>query len=145
MTELGITGILLTAGILTAPLLFLLRAGRLPEGAVSILVGLNAIAMGFLFDRGAYPLTIVVATVTSAIALDVLRAALQPSPSRPRAFRVFAAALATGPVAAYFAALAATSGIVWSTHLWLGVIVFVAALGWLLSYLVLPPHVAPGS
>jgi hypothetical protein len=34
---------------------------------------------------------------------------------------------------------------VWSTHLWLGVIVFVAALGWLLSYLVLPPHVAPGS
>jgi hypothetical protein len=28
-------------------------------------------------------------------------------------------------------------------HLWLGVVVFAGVIGWLLSYLVLPPRVAP--
>jgi hypothetical protein len=140
LTELGITGMLLTAATLTAPLLFLLRHDRLPTGGVTILVGLNAFAMGFLFDQGAYPRAVVAAIIAAAIAADVLRAALRPSPSRPGAFRVFAAVVATLPTAAYFTMLAATTGIAWSTHLWLGVVVFAAAVGWLLSYLLLAPH-----
>jgi hypothetical protein len=140
MTELGIVGILLTAAILTAPLLLLLRYGRLPVGATTIVVGLNAFAMGFLYDRGAYPRAVVAATIASAVAVDVLRAALHPGPSRPRAFRTFACALAALPTVGYFAALAVTSGIAWSTHLWVGTIVFSGIAGWLLSYLVLPPR-----
>ena len=138
MTELGITGMLLTAAILTAPLLLLLGRARLPDGGATVVIGLNAFAMGFLFDRGAYPRTIVVATIVSAVLVDSVRAAIRPTASRPRAFRIFAAAVPTLPTAAYFVALAATSGIAWSTHLWAGVIVFTGAVGWLLSYLVLP-------
>jgi len=37
----------------------------------------------------------------------------------------------------------ATRGIGWSPHLWLGVVVFAGIIGWLLSYLLLPPRVAP--
>jgi hypothetical protein len=56
-----------------------------------------------------------------------------PSPSPPRRC-----------CTAYFAALAATQGIAWTPHLWLGAIVFAGVAGWLLSYLVLPPRLAPG-
>jgi hypothetical protein len=141
--ELGITGLLLTAAILSAPVLMLLRWNRLPAGGVTILVGLDAIATGFLFDRGPYPLAAVLAMILGAALADVLRACLSPSVSRPWAFRVFAVAQPVLLYAAYFAALGATSGLGWSTHLWLGVVVFAGVIGWLLSYLVLPPRVAP--
>jgi len=140
--ELGITGLLLTAVILTAPLLFLLRWNRLPSGGVTILVGLNTVAMGFLFDRGAYPRGVVLAMIVGAVLADLLRVWLRPSVASPRAFRVFAVAQPVLLYAAYFAALGATSGLGWSTHLWLGVVVFAGVIGWLISYLVLPPRVA---
>jgi hypothetical protein len=140
LTELGITGILLTAAILTAPLLLLLRHGRLPIGSTTILVGLNAFAMGFLYDQGLYPRLVVAATVAAAVTLDLVRAVLRPAPSRPRAFRAFACAAPVGLAVAYFAALAVTTGIAWSTHLWVGTVVFAGVVGWLLSYLILPPR-----
>src|SRR5207247_498376 len=90
--ELGITGMLLTAAILWAPLLLLLRHGRLPTGSITILLALNAIGMGFLYDLGPYPVVAVLAIAAGAVVADVLRMALRPAASRPRAFRVFAAA-----------------------------------------------------
>jgi hypothetical protein len=141
--ELGLTGLLLTAAILTAPILLLLRWNRLPAGGVTILIGLNAIAMGFLFDRGPYPRAIVLAMIVGAALADVLRAVLAPSTVKPTAFRVFAIAQPALLYVAYFIALGATIGLGWSAHLWLGVVVFAGVIGWLLSYLVLPPRVAP--
>jgi len=142
LTELGIAGSLLSAAILTAPLLLLLRHGRLPVGSTAIVVGLNAFAMGFLYDQGRYPRLVVAATVVGALALDLLRAVMRPEVSRPRAFRTFACALPAGLTVAYFVALAASTGIAWSTHLWVGVSVFAGVVGWLLSYLILPPRLA---
>jgi hypothetical protein len=139
VTELGIVSMLLTAVILMAPLLRLLRHGRLPTGAVSIVVGLDCIATGFLFDHGPYPAVPVAAMVAAAIAGDLLRAALRPAPSRPAAFRWFAIGVPALLYVGYFAALAATVGIGYSPHLWMGVVVFAGVAGWLLSYLVLPP------
>ena len=144
VTELGIVSMLLTTVILTAPLLLLLRQGRLPTGAVSIMLGLNCIATGFLFDHGPYPGVPVVAMVAAAIAGDVLRTVLRPSPARPAAFRWFAIGVPVLLYAGYFAALAVTVGIGYSPHLWMGVVVFAGAVGWLLSYLLLPPRAAIG-
>jgi hypothetical protein len=141
MMELGITGILLTVVILTAPPLVLLRYGRLPAGSTSILVGLNAIAMGVLYDRGPYPHVAVMAVVVAAVAVDLVRSGLAPDALRPRAYRTFACAMPVIITLAYFAALAATSGIAWSTHVWVGGVVFSGVAGWLLSYLVLPPRI----
>jgi hypothetical protein len=140
VTELGIVSMLLTTVILTAPLLLLLRQGRLPAGAVSVMVGLNCIATGFLFDHGPYPVVPVVAMVAAAIAGDVLRAVLRPSASRQAAFRWFAIGVPALLYAGYFAALAVTVGIGYSPHLWMGVVVFAGVVGWLSSYLVLPPR-----
>jgi hypothetical protein len=142
VTELGIVSMLLTTVILTAPLLLLLHQARLPTGAVTIMLGLNSVAMGVLFDHGPYPVVPVAAMVGAAIAGDVLRAVLKPSPSRPVAFRWFAIGVPALLYAAYFAALACTVGIGYSPHLWMGVVVFAGVVGWLSSYLVLPPRAA---
>jgi hypothetical protein len=140
--ELGIVSMLLTTVILTAPLLLLLRQARLPTGAVTIMLGLNSVAMGVLFDHGPYPVVPVAAMVGAAIAGDVLRAVLKPSSSRPVAFRWFAIGVPALLYAGYFAALAFTVGIAYSPHLWMGVVVFAGVVGWLSSYLVLPPRAA---
>lgn len=140
-TELGLLGMLLTTAIVFAPLLLLLRHGRLPTGALGIVVGLNAIGMGFVYDRGAYPLVPVIALAAGGVAADALRALVRPDAARPAAFRAFAFAAPALVHACYFAALALTTGIAWTTHLWVGVIVFCGVVGWLLSYLVLPPRV----
>ena len=142
MMELGITGMVLSSVIVTAPVLFLLRHDRLPAGATIILVGLNALAMGVVFDQGPYPLAVVLTTVAAAGVVDVLRFAHQPGARRSRAYRTFAAVMPITLTAAYFGALAATNGIAWSTHVWVGVVIFSGVAGWLLSYLILPPHVA---
>lgn len=138
--ELGITGLLLTTAIVMGPLLLLLRYGRLPAGAVAILITLNSVAMGFVYDQGPYPLAAVAALSAAAVAGDMLQVALRPSAARPAALRLFAVALPVLLHAAYFAAVHFTSGIGWTPHLWLGVVVFSGAIGWLLSYLVLPPR-----
>ena len=139
LLELGVTGFELTAIILTAPLLFLVRWDRLPAGGVTIAVGLNVFLMGFLYDRGPYPVAIVLAIVGGAIAVDVLRAVLQPEPAHATAFRVFAVVLALLPWLAYFLGLSATHGIAWTPHVWLGTLTFTGIGGWLTSYLILPP------
>jgi hypothetical protein len=113
----------------------------MPAWGATVLIGLNAFAMGFLFDRGPYPRGVVVAIVVSAAMVDVVRAVLRPAASRAYAFRVFAVLLAAVPVTGYFIALAVMDRITWSTHLWVGTVVFAGAVGGLLSYLVLPPRV----
>ena len=59
--EAGITGILLASIILVGAVLLLLRRGGAPAGALTVMVTLNAVAMGFLYGRGPYPLAPVVA------------------------------------------------------------------------------------
>jgi hypothetical protein len=127
--------------ILMAPLLWLLRYDRLPAGATAVVVGLNAFAMGFLFDRGPYPWIAVLAVAAAAVAADLLRSPLTLEARRPTAFRVFACAVPVTMTLAYFIALAATGGIAWSTHVWVGTVVFAGVAGWLLSSLILPPRV----
>ena len=140
VTELGIVSMQLTAIIMVAPLLFVLRHGRLPAGAVTIVVGLNSLATGVLFDHGPYPLVPAIAMVIAAAAGDVVRVVLTPSVARPVEFRAFATLVPALLYGGYFAALAITHGIGYSPHLWMGVVVFAGVIGWLLSYLALPPR-----
>jgi hypothetical protein len=142
--ELGIVGMLLTTAIVVGPLVLLLRHGRLPVGGLAIVVGVNSVAMGVLYDGGAYPRAAVAALVVAGVAAEGVRLALRPDASRPAAFRAFAFVAAALPSCAYFAAIGMTAGLAWSPHLWLGTIVFVGVTGWLLSYLLLPPRLAPG-
>lgn len=140
VTELGLVSMMLVAAINTVPLLLFLRHARLPAGAVTIVVGLQCLAIGFVFDHGPYPVWPVVGMIAAAMVADLLRAVLRPSALRPAAFRCFAIALPALLCVGYFAALALTVGIGWSTHLWTGTVVFSGIVGWLLSYVALPPR-----
>jgi hypothetical protein len=64
---------------------------------------------------------------------------LKPSVARVRALRLFAAAVPLIWYSVYFLALRLTEGIWWSVHMWAGAIVLAGFVGWLASYLVVPP------
>jgi hypothetical protein len=140
--ELGLVSLVLSAAVLTAPVLLLLGLGRLPAGAVTIVIGVSSIATGVLFDHGDYPLAQVVALVAAAVAADLLRAWLRPRADRPGTLRAFAAMLPAALLGAYFLSLRLTVGVTWSAHLALGTVVFGAVVGWLFSYFVAPPRLA---
>jgi hypothetical protein len=140
VTELGLVSFCLTAAILSGPALLLLRHGRLPVGGLTLMIGLNSLAMGFLYDQGDYPRTLVAAWIAAGVAADLIRLALRPAPDRTGRFRSYALAVPVLIAGAHFGGLALTSGIGWSPHLWLGTVVFCGLVGWLLSYLALPPR-----
>jgi hypothetical protein len=142
LEEAGIVGILLSSIVLVGAVLLLLRRGGAPVGTLTVMLTLNAVAMGFLYSRGPYPLAPVMAFAVAGAAGDVLRAVLRPSVERTVAWRWFAFAVPVVLHLLYFVSLALSTGLWWTVHLWLGTVLFTGIAGWLLSYLVLPPRVS---
>lgn len=136
----GVSSILLQTVVLVAALLLIARSAPPPRGGFTLIVTLNAAAMGFLSFSGAYPLALVVAAAIGGISIDVLYTAIRPTTARPGAWRLFAFAAPAAFYLCYFLALLLTEGIAWSVHLSVGSIVLAGITGWLLSYLVVPPR-----
>jgi hypothetical protein len=137
---LGVASVLLQTALLMAIVLLTARIGTLPRGGLTLIVTLNAAAMGFLNFSGDYPLALVVGAGVAGLLGDTLYARLHPSAAAPSAWRLFAFALPAIFYLCYFLALMLTEGIAWSVHLWVGSIVLAGIAGWLLSYLLLPPR-----
>jgi hypothetical protein len=135
---LGVASILLQTVMLMATLLFALRLGGLPAGALALIITLNAAAMGFINFHGAYPLALAVAAAAGGLSADLVRGLLRPTAGRPAAWQLFGFLAPAAFYLGYFLALRLTEGIAWSVHLWAGSIVLAGVAGWLLSYLVLP-------
>ena len=135
---LGVASVLLQTALLMAIVLLTARIGTLPCGGLTLIVTLNAAAMGFLNFSGDYPLALVVGAGVAGLLGDTLYARLHPSAAAPSAWRLFAFALPATFYLCYFLALMLTEGIAWSVHLWVGSIVLAGIAGWLLSYLLLP-------
>ncbi len=135
---LGVASILLQTVMLMGTILLVVRFGTLPAGALTLMVTLNAAAMGLLTFHGAYPMTLVIAAGASGLLADLLRARLRPMAGRPAAWRLFAFVVPAVFYFCYFLGLRVTEGIAWSVHLWAGSIMLAGLTGWLLSYLVLP-------
>ena len=126
--------------MLTAIILLTVRIGTLPRGSLTLIVALNAAAMGFLNFSAGYPLALVVGAGVAGLLIDVLYAQLHPTATTPTAWRLFAFVLPAIFYLCYFLALMSTEAIAWSVHLWVGSIVLAGIAGWLLSYLLLPPR-----
>jgi hypothetical protein len=139
--EQGVISILLDSALLMGTLLLVLRRWALPRGALTLIVALNAILMGVLFDQGAYPLVLVVARIAAGAVADGLFQVIRPSAARPAAWRLFAFSVPVVVYAFYFGAAQLTGGITWIVHLWVGSIVLAGVVGLLVSYLILPPAV----
>lgn len=145
---LGVASILLQTVVLMGTILLVARFGTLPAGALTLMITLNAAAMGFLTFHGAYPVTLVIAAGAGGLLADLLRTRVRPTPGRPAAWRLFAFVVPAVFYFCYFLGLRVTEGIAWSVQLWTGSIMLAGLTGWLLSYLVLPSRsseVAPGS
>jgi hypothetical protein len=135
---LGVVGMLWDTGFLLGFVLLTMRRWVLPVGALTLVIGLNAVAMGFL-HRGAYPFPPVLARTVAALGAEVVYAWLQPSVQRPGAWRLFATVVPLLLTTLHFAVLGLTVGIWWSVHLWAGTIVLTGLVGLLVSLLLVPP------
>lgn len=135
----GMMGLLMTAGLLVGPVLLLLRRWRLPFGTLTLIWGLNTLAMTIIDYEQPEQLWMGAAMLAGAILCDLLLFRLRPGVARPGQLRSFAFAAPILLFGAYFIALMATEGTLWSVHLWSGSIFLTGIAGLLLSYLIAPP------
>jgi hypothetical protein len=134
---LDIDDILLQTALLMGLVLLTVRrwSAGLPPGSLTLVFTLNASLMGFLRDQqGLVPVAVI-----AGLAADGLLQQLKPSMARVKALRLFAGGVPLIWYSVYFLALRLTEGIWWSVHVWTGAIVLSGLVGWLVSYLVVPP------
>jgi hypothetical protein len=136
---LGVASILVQAALLAGVVLIALwRWGAaFPHGAFTVVFGVNALVVGVTRDQPA----LVAPAIAAGIVTDVLVHRLRPSRGRSWALRCVAFAAPAAYFGLFFAALALTRGLWWSPPLWSGAIVLAGGVGWLLSWLVIPPAV----
>lgn len=141
---IGIAGVLVQTAILMGIVLLAIRRWRLPFGSLTLILTLSMALITAmrttLLATGMLPL--ILAAAAAGLIADLLLRLLRPSGERPNAFRWFAFTMPVVLYAAYFAALALTTGIWWSIHLWTGAIVLAGVVGLLLSLLIVPPFAA---
>jgi hypothetical protein len=135
----GAVSILLTAALLTAPTLLALVRWQLPPGSLGLVWGINAVAMAILNWHHSYTWFLLGAMLLAVGVIEALRLALRPTRSRVGTLRLFGFLAPTLLMASYFLTILAITGTHWTIHLWTGVIVQAGLVGWLLSYLVVPP------
>lgn len=137
----GMAGFLVQPAVLMGLVLFVLRRQPLPFGSLTVLLSVNVALMTIIHDKylDTGPSPLIVAAILAGLVGDALVWWLQPSADRPRALRAVAFAVPAVQYFLYFLAVILWASLAWSIHLWTGAIVIAGGVGWLLSYLVVPP------
>ena len=129
-------GVYLFSALITGIALVGLRRGVLPPGALTVILGLNGIAM--ILMRGHAPLDVQVAFALVAIAAgavgDLLAWRLRPSPERALPLRVFAFALPFAYWTIYLGVVVLRLGSSWTIHELAGIVVVSGIVGLLMSF-----------
>jgi hypothetical protein len=138
--ELQILGVLTYIALIVGVLLYALRRGPLPFGAVLATAGVAGVVAALIGSRslGADRDLMLALAVGTALLGDVLLALLRAGPGRPARTRAFAALLPVAILAPYLATLWLRFGLTWSVHAAVGTIVLAAGTGALLAALALP-------
>lgn len=139
----GVLGVLMTAGLLMGPTMLVMRRWALPSGSLTLVWGLNLIAMTLLNYEHPNQWIQFAIMLAAILVIDMLRTRTQPSIRNPGGWRVFAFIAPALYFGAYVVALMLTEGSTWSVHMLSGMVVLAGIVGWLLSYLVMPPRM-PG-
>ncbi|WP_110885151.1 hypothetical protein [Deinococcus yavapaiensis] len=135
-----LASILLTAVMLAAPVLLLVKRWQLPFGAVTVLYGVNSALMIVLAPwLGDARWRVLLVGLVAGFLTDVLIAVLRPSPKRTVELRIFATALPLTVWLPYLGGAQALGLLSISLELWLGVCVMAALGGLALSGLIVPP------
>ncbi|MEW6324811.1 MAG: hypothetical protein AB1515_05440 [Nitrospirota bacterium] len=135
LQRIELAAILLQSAIMTGLMLLATWRWALPFGSLTIVLTLNALLMSAL-EMHFYFVRV---GLIAGVAADLLVRWLMPSTHASPRFRWFAALLPATFYATYFLAVIWLAGTWWPVPLWTGAIVMAGIVGWLLSYLLLPP------
>lgn len=129
----GVAALLVSALLLTVPVLLLRHRWRTPPGTVTFLFGAVAALMTGLDSFEHWPF--LVAALVAGVAGDWAVSHL--------GFRLAGAAVPALLTGSHVAAMAAWHGVGWVAELWTGSIVLSAAAGWAVAYLMTLPAPDP--
>jgi len=136
-------GMYLFSALIVGCALVALRRGTLPVGSLTVLLGVNAVAM--ILMQGHAPLEIQVAFSLVAIAAgatgDVLLSRLRPSDSRRLQLHAFAFLLPVVYFTMYLGVVVTTVGSGWTVHALTGMVALSGVVGLLLSFVAVPRRV----
>jgi hypothetical protein len=136
----GILGMMMTAALLMGPTMLALRRWVLPPGSLMLVWGANLTAMTLLNYHHGYTIYQYAIMFGAIVLIDMLRIRLQPSIRNTGGWRVFAFIAPLLYIGSYVLALLLTEGSHWSVHMLSGSVVLSGVMGWLLSYLLIPPR-----
>jgi hypothetical protein len=131
----GVLAALVHAGLLMGIVLSVLRRWRLPVGTLTFMLTVNVALMGIMRDD----LMGVPTAVLTGILADMLLLWLRPSAERPFQFRLFAFLVPFILYTLYVITIEITADSWWAIHMLTGLPVLAGIVGFLLSFLVLPP------
>ncbi len=137
-----LSAVLLTALMMAAPVLLLIRRFALPFGAITVMYTLTNTAMALMLAPGDWRVPGV--ALACGLLADVLCVLLRPSPGRVWAFRAFAFLLPLAVWVPYLGGAVRLGLSNLSLELWLGVAVMTGLGGLALSALLLPPALPVG-
>jgi hypothetical protein len=138
----GLLGMFLFSAFISGLLLMVLRRTPLPLGSITLILGLDGVAMILMTSRNT-PLDVQLAFSAVGIAAgvigDFLLVRLHPSAARPLALRALVALVPIAYFSLYFAVVYSRYGFGWSPTFLVGSVVLSGAIGLLLSFVALPP------
>jgi hypothetical protein len=135
MQGAGVAGVVLQAALLALAVLSLARHWRLPFGALTVMIGLNSLAMAVFNDRYEFVPGAVVAGLIADAALTLLG-----SPAdRPIRLYTFGALVPVVYFSLHFLTLHLTRGIGWTIPLWAGAIYMAGTTGLIVSFVMCWP------
>ena len=137
----GMSGIILTAFIQMALVLFALRNLGLPVGGITFVIGWHALFKAWCVGTLAYAPAFIAAAIVGDVLWSRARRAHEP---RTGAYRLIGAIVPAVGIALYFATIVlVVGGVVWPTHLWAGAIALSALTGLVVSWIIVPPVLMP--
>lgn len=134
----ALLGMYLFSALVVGLALVALRRGTLPVGSMTVMLGLNGVAM--ILMRGHSTLqtqvTFSAVAVGAGLVADLLLWRLRPSIDRVLALRAFAFLVPVAYFALYLAAVIVTVGSGWTVHALSGMVLLSGVIGLLVSILV---------
>ncbi|CAN5432031.1 hypothetical protein BH10CHL1_BH10CHL1_23550 [soil metagenome] len=135
----GVVSILLMTGLVMGPTYLALRRWALPPGSLILIWGSNSIAMAIIDYEETSTIYLTLAMLVGILVAELWRLQLKPSATNLNAWRIFAFSAPVLVFGAYFVALLYVEGSLWTIHMLTGTVMLSGVVGWLLSYLIVPP------
>ncbi len=138
----GLLGMLLFSGFSSGLLLMVLRRTVLPVGSITLIIGLDGIAMILMSSRDTpidAQLSFISVAVAAGVIGDLVLWRLRPSAARPFALRILATTVPAAYFTLYLAVVGLRYGYGWSMPFLTGSVFLCGTIGLLLSFVAIPP------